>query len=303
MSLNSLGNMIFLRLVLLLTSCRLSCASKFRPVVIMHGLTHNEHSYNRNIAAIEAAFPGIYVKALPVYDDASSIYTPMETQLAGVIDAIRADKNLSAGFNFYGESQGALLARTYVSTCNDPPVYNLVALNGPQNGVGECPKVELQPFKEWCGDLGTDLDIYEWPFCSFCDYWRGKNKEDYMEKSRWLAKVNNDRFDQPGGYNATYRHNMIGLNKYMVTFAEQDTMVQPPQSAWHTYWFWGQRQEVMKLEETEPYIHDVLGLKTLNERGDFVRNSFNGNHVQYNMSWWNANILHMFDNRLPSINM
>ena len=91
---------------------------------------------------------------------------------------------------------------------------------------------------------------------------------------------------------------MISLNKYMVTYAEKDTTVQPPQSAWHTYWKWGdeKRQDVMQLEDTLPYIHDVLGLKTLNERGDFIRNSFDGAHVSYNMSWWNTVVLPMFDN-------
>lgn len=137
-------------------------ASAYRPVVIMHGMNNNERGYAKNVDAIKKAYPGIYVTALAVYDDKSSILTPMEKQLEGVIDAIRNDGNLTNGFNFYGESQGALLARTYVSTCNDPPVHNLVALNGPQNGVGECPTIEMQPFKEWCGDLGSMLDIYDW---------------------------------------------------------------------------------------------------------------------------------------------
>ena len=128
-----------------------------------------------------------------------------------------------------------------------------MALNGPQAGVGECPSVEVPGIKQLCGDLGTDLDIYQWPLCSFCSYWKGNRNESlYLEHSEWLAKVaclvpravlgvlfccvfgfgwfvsldrsthssagrlvqvNNDRFRSPGGLNETYRQNMIALNK------------------------------------------------------------------------------------------
>jgi palmitoyl-protein thioesterase len=272
----------------------------FRPVVIMHGMGNNERGYQKNIDAIRAAYPGIYVKALAVYDDKSSYLTHMDKQLAGVVAAIQADDKLSQGFNFYGESQGALLARTYVSTHNEPAVHNLVALCGPQNGVGECPSVEVPGIKQACGDLGSDLDIYKWPFCSFCSYWRGVDEAKYLDKSQWLAAVNNDRFNQTGGMNETFRRNMVSLNKYMVTYAERDEVVQPPKSAWHTYWRWGDygRSAVMNLSETETYKHDVLGLKTLDERGDLIMNSFNGSHVSYQMEWWETNVLPMFNNSI-----
>ena len=47
--------------------------------------------------------------------------------------------------------------------------------------------------------------------------------------------INNDRnvTTVSGSINETYRQNMISLNQYMATYAEQDTTVQPPQSAWH----------------------------------------------------------------------
>lgn len=271
-------------------------ASNYRPVVIMHGMNSNERDYKRLVDSIKAKYPGIYVNSLPVYDDLSSMLTHMDKQIAAVIKAIQNDGNLSKGFNFYGESQGALLARAYVTVSNDPPVYNLVGMNGPQNGVGECPTIEIPVIKQLCGDLGTDLQIYHWPACSFCSYWRGKNKTTYLDNSMWLADVNNDRT-----VNQTRRQNMISLNKYMATVALKDVIVQPAQSAWHTYWYWNDesRSKVMNLTETEGYKNDVLGLKTLNERGDLILNSFDGGHCGYQMDWWNANVLPLFDNRLP----
>jgi len=249
----------------------------------------------RNVDAVRKQYPGIYVTSLKVYEGMSSMLSGMEKQLEAVVKAVQSDGNLSNGFNFYGESQGALLARAYVTTVNDPPVHNLAALNGPQAGVGECPKVEIPGLKSVCGTLGTDLDIYHWPGCSFCDYWKGRRESVYLQNSEWLADVNNDRT-----INQTRRNNMIALKKYMATYASQDTVVQPAQSAWHTYWHWNDtwRSSTIPLNETEGYKDDRLGLKTLSERGDLILNWFDGDHLKYNMSWWNENILPMFDDKI-----
>eukprot|EP00658_Telonema_sp_P-2_P011469 TRINITY_DN1437_c0_g1_i1.p3 TRINITY_DN1437_c0_g1~~TRINITY_DN1437_c0_g1_i1.p3 ORF type:complete len:159 (-),score=56.84 TRINITY_DN1437_c0_g1_i1:22-498(-) len=109
-----------------------SCQAAYRPVVIMHGMNNNVHGYQKNVVAIQAKYPGIYVTSLNVYNDASSMLTHMDKQIAAVAQAIRADPNLKHGFNFYGESQGALLARAYVTLYNDPPVYlSLIHISEP----------------------------------------------------------------------------------------------------------------------------------------------------------------------------
>mmetsp|Transcript_123834 Transcript_123834/g.396401 ORF Transcript_123834/g.396401 Transcript_123834/m.396401 type:complete len:301 (+) Transcript_123834:57-959(+) len=273
-------------------------ALPYRPVVMMHGMNEDATHLQRNMDALRATYPGIYVTSLAVYEGRRSMIHHMEPQLEAVIAAIKADGNLSKGFNFYGESQGALLARAYVTVANDPPVHNLIALNGPQAGVGECPKVEFPGVKQLCGDLSTDLRIYHWPFCAFCSYWRGKNEAMYLKNSGWVADINNDRT-----INQTRRQNMLSLNQYMATVALQDEVVQPSYSAWHTYWYWGDdsRSKIMPLYETEGYKSDALGLRSLAERGALILNSFDGRHLGYTMDWWNENVLPMFDNRLSEM--
>ena len=54
----------------------------YRPVVIMHGMNNNERGYAKNIDSLKKKYPGIYVLALPVFDDLSSILTSMDKQLA-----------------------------------------------------------------------------------------------------------------------------------------------------------------------------------------------------------------------------
>jgi len=263
----------------------------------MHGLNAHSGDYTKNIEIIKRAYPGIYVTSLKVFDGLESGITHMDKQLEAVAKAVQSDPMLQNGFNFYGQSQGALLARAYVTVYNDPPVYNLVGMNGPQSGVGECPTIELPYLKEMCGELGTSIAIYSWPACSFCSYWKGpKSKDSYLEKSQWLADVNNERQINP-----KYQENMKKLNAYMATYAERDEVVQPPQSAWHTYWPWGEtnRSTIVPLEDTEGYKNDALGLKTLNERGAVILNSFDGGHCHYEWEWWNKTVLPMFNNTLP----
>lgn len=281
---------------LLACAVPLAAAASYRPIVMMHGMNSDHTSLNGLMAILRQKYPGIYVTSLPVYDGVASEFTNIRTQLNAVVKVVQNDSNLAHGFNFYGESQGALLARAYVTTVNDPPVYNLIAINGPQNGVGECPKVEVPGIKQLCGDLARDLQIYHWPLCAFCGYWRGKNEDVYLRNSEFIADVNCDR-----AANETRRNNMISLNKYMATVALRDEIVQPRESAWHAFWYWNDeaRSKVMPYDETDGYRSDVLGLKTLDQRGDLILNSFDGAHCGYPMDWWMTNVLPMFDNQLP----
>ena len=84
------------------------------------------------------------------------------------------------------------------------------------------------------------MGIYHWPFCSFCNYWKGRNESTYLENSEWYADINNDRI-----VNDQHKQNMASLNKYMATYATQDTVVQPrdlDQPSWilHCSYYVGQ---------------------------------------------------------------
>ena len=59
----------------------------------------------QEVDMIKAAYPNIYVLNLPIFENTSSMTTPMSKQLEAVVDAIQTDENLKNGFNFYGVSQ------------------------------------------------------------------------------------------------------------------------------------------------------------------------------------------------------
>jgi palmitoyl-protein thioesterase len=251
--------------------------------------------YEKNIRWLRLAYPGIYVKNMNIYPGPPSQMTLMAPQMARVQQAIRADPMMKDGFNFYGESQGGLIARAYVSEFNAPPVYNLVAISGPQSGVGLCPEVDMPVIKQICSGGAPIIGVYDWPRCSFCDFWKGKNKKEYISHSRWLRKINN----YGGKVDPQKAERMKSLNMYMASAGSDDKVVQPRESAWHTFYAWGKpRTNVMLLNETDGYKGDWLGLRTLQEQGKLILNMYTGGHTKYQEDWWLQNVLQMFNNTL-----
>ena len=55
----------------------------------------------------------------------------------------------------------------------------------------------------------------------FCSY----NEAEYIEKSVFLADINQERF-----VNETYKANMLSLNKFVMVKFLEDTIVQPRES-------------------------------------------------------------------------
>ncbi len=50
------------------------------------------------------------------------------------------------------------------------------------------------------------------------------------------------------------------------------------------------------MEQSDSYKGDWIGLKTLNTAGKISMLSYAGAHVQFPESWWNSEILPLFDN-------
>jgi palmitoyl-protein thioesterase len=266
----------------------------------MHGMGSRLVEYEKNIIWLRQAYPGIYIKNLNTYPGPPSQMTHMTPQQVRISQEIKSDPMLQQGFNFYGESQGGLQARAYVTLDNDPPVHNLVAISGPQEGVGLCPTLDMPIIKQICADGAPILDIYHWPKCSFCDFWHGLDEKKYLKNNQWLADLNNAKEQK----DASKAARMKSLNFYMASAGSDDKVVQPRESAWHTFWPWGGPQTekaVLDWRQTEGYKGDWLGLKTLDEQGKLEFNMYEGTHTAYNSSWWLATVLPVFNNKLSAL--
>jgi palmitoyl-protein thioesterase len=295
--------------------------TKYVPVVLMHGLfmthVHMQHIERR----LKRAYPGIIVVNLQIHDDHfGSFFTPMNVQLERVARAIQSDSRLQDGFDFYGESLGGLLARAYVNKYNTPRVHNLISMNAPQAGIGSNPIPRnpiysqgytlVFPLLAIYGFIETIfprlahwLFVYDWPNCSWCGFWKDNRHgiDSYREQNTWLAGISNELEKEKN--KELYRANMLSLNKYMCIRATKDWVISPSFSAHHRFWKWEDAGRTDKtipyLNETQGYKEDVLGLRSLDERGALILAEFNGNHQAYSYGWWDKHVmLPMLGNQL-----
>ena len=118
---------------------------------------------------------------------------------------------------------------------------------------------------------------------AFADYWKDSTDQaTYLERSRWLADVNNEREDK----NAEYKRRMMTLQRYVLVEAVNDTTVAPHVSESHGFYAWGSSEQILPLRETEGYKKDWIGVRTLDESGRLVQLQYQGDHLQFTDEFW-----------------
>lgn len=259
------------------------------PVVLMHGMgdagaNPGMQSLARTISEL---YPAKHAVALSVADGLASILEPMDQQLAEFTRAVQADPKLRDGFDAVGLSQGSLIVRAYIQRVNSPPVRRFVSVCGPMEGVGTCP---ANPLYEAICPLWK-LDKYG-AHIAFSGYWKGVDSHaDYLARNVFLPDVNNEL----PAKNATYRANMLKLEKLVLVKAVHDTMLVPRETAQHGFWPWGKEDgEIVKMEASEGYKGDWIGLQTLDMSGRLLFRSFMGDHLRFSSQWWSQTILPVF---------
>ena len=255
------------------------------PVVILHGM--GDSSTNPGMAAlcrsVSDAYPGIYVVCANVANGIASVTAPLADQVTDLAKLVRADAQLADGFHAIGLSQGGLVLRGYVERHNSPPVRRLMTICTPHAGVGTCPSSAM--YKLVC-PLWT-LAPYT-ARLAFSDYWKDPtDRQTYLERSRWLADINNERVEKT----ASYRDNMLALERYVLVEAMNDTTVMPSVSESHGFYEWGGHGTVLTLRQTDGYREDALGLRTLDGSGRLVIERYEGDHLQFTPEFWSHTVL------------
>jgi palmitoyl-protein thioesterase len=268
-------------------------ATTYTPVVFLHGM--GDAGSNPGMQSLcktaSTKYPGMYSVCSNVANGLSSIMTVLDKQLDEFTQSIRADPKLANGFNAVGLSQGNLVIRAYIERVNNPPVKKYVSICGPHSGVGTCPDNLL--FRLVCpiwklGPYSAQL--------AFADYWRGEDQAEFLQKSRFLADLNNEREQK----NETYKQNIIGLEKYVMVEALNDTMVIPHKSEQHGTWPYNEKDatpnEGIGLRDTDGYKGDWLGLQTLDKAGKIDIYTYVGEHLRFSNEFWNDKILPVLGN-------
>jgi len=269
------------------------------PTVLWHGMGDTccySFSMGR-ISSLITNYTHNYVHSIMIgsdieADEFNGFFKNINSQVDEVCKMMKADPKLQNGFNAVGFSQGSQFLRAYVQRCNDPPVANLITLGGQHQGVFGLPNCP-GPNETLCEMLreALDLGVYISFIQSYvvqAEYWQDPfQPAEFMKYNVFLPDINNMRPEK----NSTYIKNLQSLQNFVMVQFLQDTMVQPKESSWFSFYKWGQDKVVVPLRQSQLYQEDWLGLKAMDQEGKLKFLSVNGNHLQFSDAWFVANVI------------
>jgi palmitoyl-protein thioesterase len=281
------------------SACGASMNGTGLPTVLWHGMGDTccySFSMGR-ISTLITSHTNNYVHSIMIgsdieADEFNGFFKNINAQVDEVCKMMKADPKLQNGFNAVGFSQGSQFLRAYVQRCNDPPVTNLITLGGQHQGVFGLPNCP-GPNETLCEMLreALDLGVYISFIQSFvvqAEYWQDPfQPAEFMKYNVFLPDINN----MGPVKNSTYIKNLQSLQNFVMVQFLQDTMVQPKESSWFSFYKWGQDKVVVPLRQSQLYKEDWLGLKEMDQDGKLKFLSVNGNHLQFSDAWFVANVI------------
>jgi len=238
------------------------------PVAVLHGV---ESSKEKMVPFCDWLSTSFNVKVFNLEignGEKTSLYTPLSKQLDELCETIYKIEELKDGFHFIGMSQGGLLARGYVERCNLYPVVNLITMVSPHGG---------EFFKK------NNINMYDnfiQEHLSVAGYWRDPLQlEKYLNKCRYLPILNNEL----ESYRSIKQRDQLKLlDNFVMIWSPNDEVLNPAASG--KFSFLAENLQVIRLEDTDLYKKDLLGLKYLNEQNKLHQYETNCSHVDHRNS-------------------
>jgi palmitoyl-protein thioesterase len=200
---------------------------------------------------------------------------------------VRKDARLAGGFDAVGLSQGNLIIRGYVEMYNDPPVRRFISIHGPLAGTGSLPQCDPDSFAAPLCRKATDL-VGEAAYLPAVQ--RHIAQSNYLKDPTMLLKykrynaflpvINNE---VPHARSREFKARFASLDRLVLVKAEGDTMIFPQASEWFGFFKDGSFDTVLAMNETEAYLEDSFGLKTLDSQGKIRFATTKGNHLRFSL--------------------
>uniref|UniRef100_A0A6C0HP34 Palmitoyl-protein thioesterase 1 n=1 Tax=viral metagenome TaxID=1070528 RepID=A0A6C0HP34_9ZZZZ len=227
------------------------------PVVVLHGILSSAAQTKNLSDWISTTFDRVVFNIEVGSGAMTSMFTPMTFQTKVLCETIYEIDELSDGFDFIGISQGGLLARAYVETCNKYPVRNLITLVSPHGGITQ---------NETLPRIIHDMYAHDkQSYLSFSGYWRNSSDlDEYFKKCRFLPWLNNEVLTN---MSKDYAFNMKMLVNFVLVWSDNDDVVYPKESA--KFSFLDKDNNLVGIKDTDLYKNDDLGLRFLDETGSF----------------------------------
>jgi palmitoyl-protein thioesterase len=251
------------------------------PVAIFHGIgdsCSNPH-LDEFAKYLSANLNGVYSKCIETGGAADDWFTSFVSQAEQGCEQIKNDPNFQGDFSIVGISQGALLARYIIQSCQmKGRVKRYVSIGGPQMGVGKFPRCDNGIFCYLVNKL-----VYSAIYTSYVQSHIGPagyfknihNYYKYLEASSFLAELNNEKSEK----NDEYKQRFTLLEKVVLIKFSKDTMILPKETAW--FQFYDENNVVIDLSASEFYQSDFIGVRKLNEEEKIHFVELEGNHLHF----------------------
>ncbi|KAF9484503.1 palmitoyl-protein thioesterase [Pholiota conissans] len=279
-----------------------------RPVVLWHGLgdSHSSPGMLEFASRIKELHPGIFVHSVFIDQDLSKdrqagFYGNVNDQIEFVADQLASIPELRDGFDAIGLSQGGQFLRAYVEMYNSPPVQNLITFGSQHMGISDLPGCSRYDFLCQAALRAAKQAVYsDWAQKNLvqAQYYRDPARiQTYLTSNLFLSAVNNE---VPAFRNSTYSHNFASLQKLVLVLFTEDKTVVPKESSWfgseeshddvraldNQYSFVGASERGIVPMRLQPlYTEDWIGLRQLDQRGDVVLETCQGEHMQMGDCW------------------
>jgi len=256
------------------------------PNVIFHGIGDScafagMSQFTESIANLTGAYSRCIVIGAADDQSMASWFTQLDTQGLSSCEQIQSDPNLQGTINVIGLSQGGVIARYIIEKCNvTGRVSKFLSIAGPHMGVNSFPNcAEGGIMCDIVNGLARDLVYTSWiqENVAPAGYFKDMSKyADYLANCSFLPDLNNENVNNQSNW---YFQQMVQLDNVMLVMFLADTVLDPPQTAWFSYF--AVNGTVVPMEQQPIYIDDWIGLKTLNNAGKLQFVALPGNHLSF----------------------
>jgi palmitoyl-protein thioesterase len=254
------------------------------PVAIFHGI--GDSCDGRGMTKMTKFFSdklgGVYSKCIESAGGVGDWFSSFISQGKKACEDIKNDPNFDGEFSVVGISQGSLLGGYVIEACEmKGRVKRYVSIGGPQMGVAKFPHCDSGIV---CNAI--NYAIKKGVYSHFVQssvgpagYFKANdNIEEYIKYSTFLADLNNEKEEK----NPDYKERILGLEKLVLIKFSKDTMILPKETAW--FQFLDKEGNVEKLEDSEFYKKDYLGIRQLHNDKKITFVQLVGDHLRFSYS-------------------